>query len=305
MIFNTPSTSRFLDPPSTPFTPRTSSPLATPARRRTSYHPPSSSPSLGANRISARRPGTIEELPQRQLARERLKARCMQRVEQDRSRALARARGRPNFGMSEASSSEHGDMEMLDDDDDDEMDEETLRRIMISNNRRELHRHRVSYEEEVGSEISDVDEIEASYGLASGSEEVPNDIDIDIDDPEAEYESYLASMQGTPTRAPFLNSPPDVGLAQILPAFVHSLANSGCPCPFCDTQALQTGPNNTFGCVSCRRELQIQHAALSFAAHVQDATIPSQHTPLIASDPNLGILFLCTGQGCDWCEALD
>ncbi|KAG9076491.1 hypothetical protein FS749_011740, partial [Ceratobasidium sp. UAMH 11750] len=162
MIFNTPSTSRFLDPPSTPFTHRTSSPLATPARRRTSYHPPSSSPSLGANRISARRPGTIEELPQRQLARERLKARCMQRVEQDRSRALARARGRPNFGMSEASSSEHGDMEMLDDDDDDEMDEETLRRIMISNNRRELHRHRVSYEEEVGSEIGDVDEIEAS-----------------------------------------------------------------------------------------------------------------------------------------------
>ncbi|KAG8778524.1 hypothetical protein FRC12_024937 [Ceratobasidium sp. 428] len=272
MIFSTPSTSRILDPPSSPFTPRTSSPLATPSRQRISYNLPSSSPSLGINRISARRPGTREEIPQRQLARERLKARCMQRVEQDRSRALARARGRPNFGMSEASSSEVGDMEMIDDEDEEEMDDETLRRIMISNNRRELHRHRVSYEEEVGSEIGDVDEIEASYGLTYGSEDIPNDIDIDIelDDPEAEYESYLASLQRTPTEAPLLNSPLDVDLAQILPAFIHSLSTSGCPCPFCDTHSTQAGPNNTFGCVSCGREIQIQQAALSFAAHVQN-----------------------------------
>jgi hypothetical protein len=75
------------------------------------------------NRIM-RRPRAGEETPQRQLARERLKARCMQRVEQDRSRALARARGKgPNFGLSEATSSEAGDMEM-DEDDDDEIDEE-------------------------------------------------------------------------------------------------------------------------------------------------------------------------------------
>lgn len=47
----------------------------------------------------------------------------MQRVEQDRSRALARARGKgPNFGLSEASS-EVGDIEM-DDEDDEEIDEE-------------------------------------------------------------------------------------------------------------------------------------------------------------------------------------
>ncbi|KAG9100845.1 hypothetical protein FRC07_010378 [Ceratobasidium sp. 392] len=305
MIFNTPSASRILDPPSTPFTPRTSSPLATPSRRRTSYNLPNSSPSLGLNRISARRPGTREELPQRQLARERLKARCMQRVEQDRSRALARARGTPNFGMSEASSSDHGDMEMIDDEDDDEMDDEASMRIMTSNNRRELHRLRVSYEEEVGSEIGDVDEIEASYGLSYGSEEIPNDIDIDIDDPEAEYESYLASIQGAPIESPLANSLLDVDLAQILPAFIHSLANSGCPCPFCDIHATQAGPNNTFGCVSCGRELPIRQAAQSFAAHVQNTSVPSQHTPLIASDPNLGILFLCTGHGCDWCEALN
>jgi hypothetical protein len=114
----------------------------------------------------------------------------MERVQQDRSRALARARGRSNFGMSEASSSDHGDMEMIDDDEDEELDEEvsailfrwgclaksrdgvqTLRRIMISNNRREQHRQRVSYEEEVGSEMGDADEIEASYGLTYDSEE--------------------------------------------------------------------------------------------------------------------------------------
>ncbi|QRV82246.1 hypothetical protein RhiJN_10261 [Ceratobasidium sp. AG-Ba] len=304
MILNTPSTSRVLEPQSSPYAPHTSSPLATPSRRRTSYNIPSSSPSLGRNRISARRPGTREELPQRQLARERLKARCMQRVEQDRFRALARARGRPNFGMSEASS-ETGDMDVYDEDDDDELDDETLRRIMVSSNRREKYRHRVSYEEEVGSELGDVDEIEASYGLTSATEDIPNDVDIDLDDPEAEYEAYLASLQGETMDVPHSTPFSDADLAQILPPFIHSLANSGCPCPFCDNHTLQGGPNNTFGCIACRRELSIQQAALSFAAHVQDATVPSQHTPLIAGDPNLGTLFLCTGDACDWCEALD
>lgn len=48
----------------------------------------------------------------------------MQRVEQDRSRALARARGGgPNFGMSEATSSDPGDMDM-EEDDDEEIDDE-------------------------------------------------------------------------------------------------------------------------------------------------------------------------------------
>lgn len=36
---------------------------------------------------------------------------------------------------------------------------------MISSNRREQHRHRVSYEEEVGSDFGDADEMEASFGL--------------------------------------------------------------------------------------------------------------------------------------------
>lgn len=302
MIFGTPASHK-PDGPSSPFAPRTSSPLATPARRRTSYNIPALSPSLGANRISLRRPGKGEETPQRQLARERLKARCMQRVEQDRSRALARARGGgPNFGMSEATSSDPGDMDM-EDDDDEEIDDETLRRIMISNNRREQHRHRVSYEEEVGSDFGDADEMEASFGLEpTVVEELPDDFSMGSDDPEAEYEAYLASLQD----AQLSNvSPTDADLAQILPAFVSSIANSGCPCPFCDADSLQIGPNNTFGCTSCGVEIQIQLPALSFAAHIQPTSAPHQHTPLIASDPNLGVLFLCTSAGCDWCEALD
>lgn len=252
------------------------------------------------NRIM-RRPKNGEETPQRQLARERLKARCMQRVEQDRARALARARGGgPNFGLSEATSSEIGDMEM-DDDDDEEVDEETIRRIMISSNQRLLHRHRVSYEIEVGSDIGDVDEMEAAFGLTE-SEEIPDDLDIDFDDPAAEYEAYLASAQELP---PDEQCPSEADLAQILPAFIFSLSNSGCPCPFCDSNTLQTGPNNTFGCPTCGREVPIPSAAVSFAAHMQEVHSPHEHTPLIASDPNLGTLFLCTGSGCDWCEALD
>ncbi|CAE6435112.1 unnamed protein product [Rhizoctonia solani] len=296
MIFNTPSTTRHADP-SLPFLPRNSSPLATPARR-VSRQLPSSSPSLGMNRIM-RRPRTGGESPQKQLARERLKARCMQRVEQDRSRALARARGqRPNFGMSEASS-EAGDMDM-NEEDDDEIDEETLRRIMISTNRRALHRHRVSYEIEVGSDIGEADEMEAAFGMNPEVEQVPEDFDIEYDDPAAEYEAYLAS-----TQASEVQSASDADLAQILPAFIFSLSNSGCPCPFCDSQTLQTGPDNTFGCMTCQREVPIPSAALSFAEHMQEAHSPHEHTPLIASDPNLGTLFLCTGSGCDWCEALD
>ncbi|KAG8688168.1 hypothetical protein FRC11_005948 [Ceratobasidium sp. 423] len=246
-----------------------------------------------------RRSRTGEESPQKQLARERLKARCMQRVEQDRSRALARARGqRPNFGTSEASS-EAGDMDM-DDDDDEEVDEETLRRIMISTNRRALHRHRVSYEIEVGSDIGEVDEMEAAFNLTPEAEEVPDDFEVEYDDPAAEYEAYLQS-----TQASEVQSPSDADLAQILPAFIFTLSNSGCPCPFCDSQTLQTGPNNTFGCMTCQREIPIPSAALSFAEHMQGVHAAHEHTPLVASDPNLGTLFLCTGTGCDWCEALD
>ncbi|KAF8596647.1 hypothetical protein BDV93DRAFT_527941 [Ceratobasidium sp. AG-I] len=306
MIFGSPSTHKS-NAPSSPFAPRTSSPLATPARRRTSYNIPALSPSLGANRISVRRPGKGEETPQRQLARERLKARCMQRVEQDRSRALARARGRgPNFGLSEATSSDPGDMDM-EDDDDEEIDEETLRRIMISSNRREQHRHRVSYEEEVGSDFGDADEMEASFGLLpTAAEELPEDFSMGSDDPEAEYEAYLASLQDLPAGAQTSHlSSTEADLAQILPAFVSSLAASDCHCPFCDADSLQIGPNNTFGCTSCGVEIQIQSTALSFAAHMQYASAPHQHTPLIASDPNMGVLFLCTGVGCDWCEGLD
>ncbi|KAF8700012.1 hypothetical protein RHS03_06923, partial [Rhizoctonia solani] len=298
MIFNTPSTARHAGP-SSPFAPHTSSPLATPARR-VSYKRqlPGSSPSLGINRIM-KRAKSGEESPQKQLARERLKARCMQRVEQDRSRALARARGtRPNFGMSEASS-EAGDIDM-DDEDDEDIDEETLRRIMISTNRRALHRHRVSYELEVGSDIGEVDEMEAAFGLVSEVEEIPDDIEIEYDDPAAEYEAYVSS-----TRSSEAQSLSEADLAQILPAFIFSLSNSGCPCPFCDSQTLQTGPNNTFGCMTCQREISISSAALSFAEHMQEVHAPHEHTPLIASDPNLGTLFLCTGAGCDWCEALD
>ncbi|CAE6481248.1 unnamed protein product [Rhizoctonia solani] len=296
MIFNTPSTTRHADPTS-PFLPRNSSPLATPARRA-SRQIPSSSPSMGINRIM-KRPRTGEESPQKQLARERLKARCMQRVELDRSRALARARGqRPNFGMSEASS-DAGDMDM-EDDEEDEVDEETLRRIMISTNRRALHRHRISYEIEVGSDIGEVDEMEAAFGGTAEMEEIPDDIEVEYDDPAAEYEAYLQSTQASEAQ-----SPSDADLAQILPAFIFSLSNSGCPCPFCDSQTLQTGSNNTFGCMTCQREVPIVSAALSFAEHMQDVHTPHQHTPLIASDPNLGTLFLCTGAGCDWCEALD
>ncbi|KEP51920.1 hypothetical protein V565_053550 [Rhizoctonia solani 123E] len=296
MIFNTPSTTRHADP-SSPFLPRNSSPLATPARR-VSRQIPNNSPSMGMNRIM-RRSKTGGESPQKQLARERLKARCMQRVELDRSRALARARGKgPNFGMSEASS-EAGDLDM-DDEDDDEVDEETLRRIMISTNRRALHHHRVSYEIEVGSDIGEVDEMEAAFGLASEMEEIPDDIEVEYDDPAAEYEAYLESTQVSEAQ-----TPSDAELAQILPAFIFSLSNSGCPCPFCDSQTLQTGPNNTFGCMSCQKEVPIASAALSFAEHMQQVHAPHEHTPLIASDPNLGTLFLCTGAGCDWCEALD
>ncbi|KAJ1301912.1 hypothetical protein OPQ81_000752 [Rhizoctonia solani] len=288
MIFNTPTTTRHADR-SSPFAPHTSSPLATPARR-VSRQLPTGSPSLGMNRIMRRsRPG--EESPQKQLARERLKARCMQRVEQDRSRALARARGqRPNFGMSEASS-EAGDMDMGEEDDE-EVDEETLRRIMISTNRRALHRHRVSYEIEVGSDIGEADEMEAAFGMTPEVEEIPEDFDIEYDDPAAEYEAYLESTQPSEVQ-----SPSDADLAQILPAFLFSLSNSGCPCPFCDSQTLQTGPNNTFGCMTCQREILIPHAALSFAEHMQQVHTAHEHTPLIASDPNLGTLFLCTGAG--------
>lgn len=99
---------------------------------------------------------------------------------------------------------------------------------------------------------------------------VPEDFAIGTDDPEAEYEAYLASLETLPPDAQTLNlSPSEADLAQILPAFVSSLASSDCHCPFCDSDFLQIGPNNTFGCTSCGVEIQIQFPALSFAAHIQ------------------------------------
>jgi hypothetical protein len=56
---------------------------------------------------------------------------------------------------------------------------------------------------------------------------------------------------------------------------------------------------------TCKMYSECTRAPLSTIISNDRRSAPHEHTPLIASDPNLGTLFLCTGGGCDWCEALD
>ncbi|KAI0777760.1 hypothetical protein BD413DRAFT_519350 [Trametes elegans] len=174
----TPTRPTYTSPTGYSHIPLRSSPLASPtsspaanasARRRSQYKATPSSSSapqrmrdmeaqrryLSAPRVDASASNSkssappTEEAPRKAFLRERLKARCIERAAQKRSRAVARG----SRHMSSDGSSDGVD-EMMDEDDEDEdsmLNDELFRRIVDSAKRKERHAYRVSYACDVGS----------------------------------------------------------------------------------------------------------------------------------------------------------
>ncbi|KAI0711271.1 hypothetical protein C8Q76DRAFT_622983 [Earliella scabrosa] len=90
-----------------------------------------------------------EEPPRKAFLRERLQARCLERAQKKRERAIAQGRRH----MSSEPSSD-GLEDMMDEDDEDEenmLNDELFRRIVESAKRKERHGYRLSYACDVGS----------------------------------------------------------------------------------------------------------------------------------------------------------
>jgi len=90
------------------------------------------------------------EDPQKQFLRERIKAKCLERAQKARARAV---KNRRYTGYSDRSSDgfEMDDDEDEEENDDDIMGDELFRRIMAQTNRKMNHNYRLSYALEVGS----------------------------------------------------------------------------------------------------------------------------------------------------------
>ncbi|KAI0746868.1 hypothetical protein C8Q80DRAFT_802964 [Daedaleopsis nitida] len=100
-----------------------------------------------------------EEPPRNALLRERLKARCIERAQRKRERAIARG----SRHLSSEPSSD-GMEDMMDEDSEDEesmLNDELFRRIVESAKRKERHGYRLSYALEVGSSFDpEIDDTE-------------------------------------------------------------------------------------------------------------------------------------------------
>ncbi|RPD65608.1 hypothetical protein L227DRAFT_570899 [Lentinus tigrinus ALCF2SS1-6] len=90
-----------------------------------------------------------EEAPRKAFLKERLKARCLERAQKKRERAIARG---SRHLSSDASSD--GLEELMDEDDEDEenvLNDAFFQRIVESAKRKERHQYRLSYAQDVGS----------------------------------------------------------------------------------------------------------------------------------------------------------
>ncbi|XP_006463779.1 hypothetical protein AGABI2DRAFT_187264 [Agaricus bisporus var. bisporus H97] len=134
------------------------------------------------------------EDPQKQLLRERLKAKCLDRVEKARARAVKKRR---YTGYSDRSSDgfdadeEEDKMDEEDEEDDDAiMGDELFRRIMLQTDRKIDHQFRLSYAQEVGSsfdpDIEDVNEWENLIQDNRQQNVIPEENIDDFDDDELE-----------------------------------------------------------------------------------------------------------------------
>lgn len=184
---------------------RSSSPMSSPiqsTRRFAQYKSRTSGSSIIASRSKVSRGPNfqVEEPPQKQLWREKLRVQVEKRAKRDREKAYERARSE---GASSGASSE-ADYDM-DDEDGDELDDELYRRVMIEERRKLAHHSRISYEREIGDPddiyMEDVEGLEQEFagsgsqqGVSAPTSGESEEVAALEEDPERIYQAYMAAL---------------------------------------------------------------------------------------------------------------
>ncbi|KAF9220806.1 hypothetical protein BS17DRAFT_786605 [Gyrodon lividus] len=178
--------------------PTMSSPTsAAQARRRSQYkstapraHPSSRTPDAAAKLLFRTSSQTSED-PQKAFLRERFQARCRERAQKLREKAVRSRRSSDNF------SDEFMDCDEEEESEEAVMQDELFRRIMQSANHKKQHAYRVSYSLEVGSSF-DPDLEDASTWESELREPSPSSVDPTPDELEEEelmeYAEHYAAL---------------------------------------------------------------------------------------------------------------
>ncbi|KAJ3576707.1 hypothetical protein NP233_g250 [Leucocoprinus birnbaumii] len=174
-------------------TPPSASRQSSASRARSVSWGASPSTTASSSRQAARPQFNHPEDPQKSFLRERIKAKCIERAQKARERAVKKRR---YTGYSDRSSdgfdiddAQMDDEDDRDEDDDDVMSDELFRRIMTQVNHRTEHSYRLSYALEVGSsfdpDMEDVTEWENEIQGPTDSGSEPS-IQLEWDDEELE-----------------------------------------------------------------------------------------------------------------------
>ncbi|KAG8895232.1 hypothetical protein FRB99_000692 [Tulasnella sp. 403] len=256
--------------------------------RRTSYK---------ARRPVASGTSATPEAPFASFLRDKMKAKCVERIAKDRSKA------RKKFQMN--SSSEAGgssDAEMEEDEDEEMADDDPmLLRFMAAEMRRQRHREQYLFECQVGSSFDpDMEEFYTSENPGGGENgtDPKDEFDFESDDDEAlaaEYEEYLqaqAAQQSPPSSQPNIlgmtlssdaagpsshTIPSSRPLSDSVNHFLNHVLHSSCPQCHATPLQISSDVQNAVLCTNCLTTYPLNDAASSW---VEDHLSPDSYVPL-------------------------
>ncbi|KIO31926.1 hypothetical protein M407DRAFT_122155 [Tulasnella calospora MUT 4182] len=306
--------------PSSPLNPYT----ARKGRSSRSSLSSSGSATLPSNRkaqYKARRPAyslaPAPEPPVNGFLRDKIMAKCAERVAKDREKAKKREKRKYASSSSEAGSS---DVEMSSDGEDeddakDEVDDSLYLRLMADQNRRDRHNQMYLFERQVGSSFDpDIEDL-AEWEEDERPQEAPEDLEDYFDDDEDQllsaYEDYLDRETAPNTEASSSQSTIRMGSAATPQLkidsrnhFLNHLLGGRCPQCHHSPLSISTEHEDAVTCGSCRTTYPLGEAATSWSE--DHPAVDSTHTPKWALDPlcPTSILFECSSSDCFWITTL-
>ncbi|KAG8871657.1 hypothetical protein FRB97_008428 [Tulasnella sp. 331] len=221
-----------------------------------------------------------EEVPRKALLRDRMKAKCAARIEQDRTKS----KKKKSKGLFDQSSSDGGDMDyMMDEDDEgeDSMDDPLFLRFMAADMRRDKHRQEYNFQRQVGSsfdpELEDIAEWETYLETGEPASPKLHAVDDYEDDDELDeeylceqYEAYLEQEEITEASSTSMeldahqpqhdHSSEEAASRSLF--LNHILATSCLKCHQALTISLEV--EDAVSCTSCRTTYPLNEAASSW-----------------------------------------
>jgi len=265
------------------------------SKRRSNYKSRRSVPGGAANELFFPHEESTHEV----FLRDRMKAKCVEKLSKDRAKARLKKYGDAHQGSS-SDGDLSSDMEM-EDEGIDELDDPMLQRVMAAETRRERHRQQYLFERQVGSSFDpDIEDMDA-WETYSDDEDVPDDVFDDAHEFElADYEEHIDPPEDRcgPTDSQTSDA------EQSRNDFLNHLLQSACPSCRHSPLTINVDAAHSISCQGCSRSYLLAEAAASWAEDHPDSN--RYHVPRWILDPMDGhtILLECCSPDCIWLENL-